>query len=164
MTIPAAAPAPAPSRPPISAQLPQWRGCCKYAQPVRFDASSARPARPATAFRSLDFSLMNSSSPKWSSARRTAHLAPEPRSCPIPRTNPPQLTGKYSYICNKNATRGRVRGARFFAPAGRRYSAQPGISVDKWWITTGTCSRFGRSRDADKPRRTPDIWRPGAVV
>jgi hypothetical protein len=64
MTIPIAAPAPAPSTPPISAQDPQCLGCCNHAQPVMLDANSAMHATAATAFKSLDFSLMNSSSPK----------------------------------------------------------------------------------------------------
>src|ERR1700676_2770728 len=68
--------------------------------------------------------------------RRPAHLAPEPRSCPIPQTIPPQLTGKYSYICNKNATRPKVRGLDFFPGPAGAISAQPGSSVDKWWIST----------------------------
>src|SRR5258708_23398464 len=105
MTIPMAAPAPAPSSPPMSAQLPQWRGCCKYAHPLMLDASSAKPATPATAFKSLDFSLMNSSSPKCVYARGVLLTWPPsldqcPNAC-----YPTQLTGKYSYICNKNATR-----------------------------------------------------------
>ena len=60
---------PAPSSPPTIAQLPHDRGFCKFAQPLKPDAISAAPAMPATAFRSLDFSLMNSSSPKCVYAR-----------------------------------------------------------------------------------------------
>ena len=48
----------------MSAQLPQWRGCCNHAQPVMVDANNATLATAATAFKSLDFNLMDSSSPK----------------------------------------------------------------------------------------------------
>src|ERR1017187_10419246 len=104
MTMPEAAPTPAPSSPPAIAQVPHERGFCKYAQPLKLDAISAAPATPATAFKNLDFSLMNSSSPKCVYARsEPASLAPEPQPCPN-GNYPTQLTGKYSYIRNKNAT------------------------------------------------------------
>ena len=59
------------------------------------------------------------------------YLTPEPRTVSGTRTYPTQLTGKYSYICNKNATRPGVDAADFLPGPAEVRSAQPGHSVDK---------------------------------
>src|SRR5579862_9773567 len=94
MTMPEAAPIPAPSRPPTIAQVPQRRGCCKYAQPLTADASSAAPPTPATALINLDFSLMSSSSPNGVYTRSEPHpLTPASLEPVETGTSPPNGRG-----------------------------------------------------------------------
>src|SRR5271156_3122192 len=110
MTIPEAAPTPAPTAAPRIAQVPHERGCSRYAQPLKPDANSAMPATAANAFNSLDFNLMNSSSPKRVYSEANASPCPRASAVSKPELYPPQLTGKYSYIRNKNATRPGLNG------------------------------------------------------
>src|SRR5262249_30348212 len=61
MTIPDAAPAPAPSIPPTTAQTPHLLRCCRYSHPPSPPATNAVPANATTDLISPDFSPMDSS-------------------------------------------------------------------------------------------------------
>ena len=73
-----------------------------------------------------DFNLMNSSSPESVKREVNPSLAPSLNSVQT-GSDPTRLTGKYSYICNKNATRAGVEEAEFF----------PGLAA--WLGTTRAC-------------------------